>query len=62
MAKIDRETAARHAARGLWADDDCEIDDDSAVTFLDEGAWVACWRLVPAEEIERVISAARASA
>lgn len=48
----------RNAARRLFADDECEVDPDAAVTILDEpgtgvegAAWVQVWRFIPADEI-----------
>lgn len=65
MATVDRDTAARHAARKLYQDNECEIDSDARVVFLDEPgtevagwAWVQTWRLVPADEIAAVEKAA----
>lgn len=37
-------------ARDMYADDETEIDDNPAVSHADDGAWVAAWVWVPAEE------------
>lgn len=34
-------------ARGLYADDDCEIDDGARVSGADGGLWVAAWVWLP---------------
>lgn len=54
------ERAARDVARELFQDDDCDIDGDARVSVGEavgivggwSGAWVACWRWVPGDEIE----------
>lgn len=43
----DKEAAYRERAIELYASDECEFDDNCAVSMgADAGAWVACWRWI----------------
>lgn len=37
----------RALAEERYANDDCEFDDNCAVSIAEDGAWVACWRWIP---------------
>jgi hypothetical protein len=37
-------------ARGLYEDDDCEIDDDAKCSPSEEGNWVQAWVWIPSDE------------
>lgn len=45
------EATYRIRALTLFADDECTFDDNCAVSVADDGAWVACWRWVPADTL-----------
>lgn len=56
----DRDRSAVRAAMRLHATDDCEVDTDARVSWLDEpgtgvegAAWVQVWKLIPADEIAK---------
>lgn len=49
--KDDQDGRYVSAAREIWADDECEIDDEPMVSpGADEGAWVSAWVWVTNEE------------
>lgn len=48
----------RETAYALFDGDDCTIDDDAMVAICEEGdgAWVACMRFVPRDEVEKPLT------